>query len=1243
MNGKFSTLLAGILLASAFSANAADVVKVSKLINGKQYVVAQDGWKNAEGSIVKLVLQQNEDGDGVIGIQGDASEYASAPKWTVVANSTNQVMKIGDKYLLGNAGAISLGEVNATKSVIAYTPETPKIEVGSATNGIKFGDPVVGQNYVDITVADGGKAAFYAESYTTDDEGYETVLTAVPGSGITKDVFIKIGDKYLAIDDMTNNNSGDVKVKMELIDLDSSKPGYYEAVKRATWIMDENGKYTSKHSAAANRALGTDSNNKFALVDAGAAVAFKFDGNTYCAQKGAALTDAAGEKAFTGEKFLDYDAETMNIEKLPEALVFEATDVVTATVTTNNYITNDQFENGGWYYVSLAASTYLNDNGNGTLSPGAIGTDESKSIWQVTVTEDATGQQMVTLKNKKSGKFATIGNTSSFPATTKPAYTLGMNLRVGAQYIGTNATADNTAANIGLHIPGNAAYTSDELNAKEDGGFTVTIATAKKDGSTDIEGLSGFDGKLKAVNESASHRVQLQDKDENYLVLDKKSTWSDGIELNGNGGQARGYKFTTVKEVDAEKHFAWFEVAYPLTNDKDSNRELVISVYAANTGGDAIGQLYVTKVADKYYLTTSKAVVGKEAWPYVTLGGASLVDLAETFAAAPTYYSIVKVDEDGNAKSVLGVTNDGKAAGWLNLGDVQTDQPEGQWYATSETDKTKLVLKNRENPNVKKEFASLYKTDKTTELRATSTIYKSGDDYMVLTATALADAKTSDGYEIWEQNDLRDQAFTLGLSTLFGNNAYLAENHEGKHQLGLVESVKEAATWKFTALTGKGKADGSVITDSVYVKNEITYWNANKKGGAGWDKKVDYLKLVPYTIVNAENGEPLWYSTANDTASYICNPSGEADRFVVKKSADGKYNFIRVVKKDGAWVLDQKMYAGFSAQYGNVQLINIYQKRENDAFVIEKAAAPEYLKLNLGDTIRIFREGAESSLLFEKGEFLGLENIYEFTKMAPAMYVDTAFVNRTGKDNYINNRYQYLLAVEPDRHQTSEECTIPGHPSHSTDITYGRYLVNLADSAVVEAKRNLHTNKYLNTEGFAKFGFVKASHANDTLVIANSVYTGTLNQKNDSIYMGKEEFNVAKFAFKVADQDTKAFRIQAGYKTYPAAAPAVGYLKWMNGFIVATADEKDGDIFNLKATDENPTANEAIAAEGVQVIAGKGAVTVQGAAGKVITVANILGQTIANQVAASDNVTIAAPAGVVVVAVEGDATKVVVK
>ena len=102
------------------------------------------------------------------------------------------------------------------------------------------------------------------------------------------------------------------------------------------------------------------------------------------------------------------------------------------------------------------------------------------------------------------------------------------------------------------------------------------------------------------------------------------------------------------------------------------------------------------------------------------------------------------------------------------------------------------------------------------------------------------------------------------------------------------------------------------------------------------------------------------------------------------------------------------------------------------------------------------------------------------------------------------------------------------------------------------------------------------------------------------------------------------------------------YLFNLNGVLGFTADDRKALPITIGEGD--PTANEAIAAEaGVQVIGGQGVVTVQGAAGKVVTVANILGQTIANQVAASDNVTIAVPAGIVVVAVDGEATKVVVK
>ena len=87
-------------------------------------------------------------------------------------------------------------------------------------------------------------------------------------------------------------------------------------------------------------------------------------------------------------------------------------------------------------------------------------------------------------------------------------------------------------------------------------------------------------------------------------------------------------------------------------------------------------------------------------------------------------------------------------------------------------------------------------------------------------------------------------------------------------------------------------------------------------------------------------------------------------------------------------------------------------------------------------------------------------------------------------------------------------------------------------------------------------------------------------------------------------------------------------------------------IFNIEkgAADDMATDNEVIATSEVAVIAGEGQVTVAGAAGKKVVITNILGQVVANTVVASDNAVIAAPQGVVVVAIEGEeAVKAIVK
>ena len=104
--------------------------------------------------------------------------------------------------------------------------------------------------------------------------------------------------------------------------------------------------------------------------------------------------------------------------------------------------------------------------------------------------------------------------------------------------------------------------------------------------------------------------------------------------------------------------------------------------------------------------------------------------------------------------------------------------------------------------------------------------------------------------------------------------------------------------------------------------------------------------------------------------------------------------------------------------------------------------------------------------------------------------------------------------------------------------------------------------------------------------------------------------------------------------------------EYQSSFVETVTGGDDALIFNVEHVcgDEIAVDNENIAVEGVSVVAGNGQVTIMGAAGKNVTITNILGKVIASQVIASDNATIAVPAGIVAVAVEGEAAvKAIVK
>ena len=108
-----------------------------------------------------------------------------------------------------------------------------------------------------------------------------------------------------------------------------------------------------------------------------------------------------------------------------------------------------------------------------------------------------------------------------------------------------------------------------------------------------------------------------------------------------------------------------------------------------------------------------------------------------------------------------------------------------------------------------------------------------------------------------------------------------------------------------------------------------------------------------------------------------------------------------------------------------------------------------------------------------------------------------------------------------------------------------------------------------------------------------------------------------------------------------------GWVKVQNGVPVIINDFEaamQSDLYNVDTNAGGATANDEITTSEVTIIAGEGNVTIANAAGKKVVVSNILGQVVATQVLTSDNAVIAAPQGVVVVAVEGEeAVKAIVR
>ena len=342
----------------------------------------------------------------------------------------------------------------------------------------------------------------------------------------------------------------------------------------------------------------------------------------------------------------------------------------------------------------------------------------------------------------------------------------------------------------------------------------------------------------------------------------------------------------------------------------------------------------------------------------------------------------------------------------------------------------------------------------------------------------------------------------------------------------------------------------------------------------------------------------------------------------------------------------------------------------------------------------------EGGLMDANVDYLGIWTADKATGLG--FHVDTAWVNRGlgyikpqylisanrtivgQKDGYICEETTGHIKADGTPTDKAEECyhSRPATPG----FVHAKFLVSFQDSVAKIGKDKPYTDI---KNGYTRVGFVKAIQSDDKLFILVNGFENMKPEELDTATIAKAYTDAKIYntyvkslkgdahknytwsfryvnpedAANVAKEGPEnAFLIESNsYEPTSAAnkdiAPEkAAWIKMQNGCIVLTDNSSTfsnaktgGDgalIFNVenKEDDQLATDNEEIATSEVTVIAQQGAVRVANAAGKKVVVTNILGQTVANTVITSSDATIAAPQGVVVVAVEGEeAVKAIVK
>ena len=713
----------------------------------------------------------------------------------------------------------------------------------------------------------------------------------------------------------------------------------------------------------------------------------------------------------------------------------------------------------------------------------------------------------------------------------------------------------------------------------------------------------------------------------------------EGFQLTTVSGRAlQMYTGDTDERMSQGEDVSVYNACFKVMRNADGRFDLSLPVLRFNETATATSQstkenihLGVTKKVgyEDEYLSTSGATA-TYAFVFKEVASVKATTLLNEKAKAVYTFQFVSEDEAVDGKYLYSNAYSGDDALYAKgAAFVNTDLPETQWVITD-------VDVEGESYNIK--FVN--RADKSVTFTAKLYAEEGDDTY------SLALVENQQGYQVSVLSVNKEGDIVKDEET----SSYPL--HEAWVKLEQVTPDKYAGTWNVadeTEVTMLFARDNTPTSNKLYVSNldedgdptpnELVVTNNLSEA-----LQFQLVKSKDSTVITNpcayKEGDVIKFTSVTDTIAYYTYKleayydGVSLDKFLAYGSgeyvlADNGANFIIKENVDGSFSLIESTYSN------------------KLALVVE-----DWNKENA--TIKDFADGEHGIVQGNMTELMKANDIKTYLNLeAPEVSLDTdkSYVQIKSEvgETYLakndeNDAIMAAVAETPMTLRVFATDTKKEVPSFYIATDWNEngermFLFNPADSVDYYVAEGEFNKKYQWDEETDKVIFKQAyldeNLANlDTLVTEIKGEKATIAQEADNnkkVQAGLDKF---KFQIVLAENDDNLYWIRQNGK----------YLRSLNGKLTLSESRTEALKVEIADTDM-PTANESINAadEAVKVVATNGAVIVKGAEGKNVVVSTILGKVVANEVLNSDNETIAAPAGIVVVSVDGESFKVAVK